>query len=222
VLDKMQFLGSRPVQVLTLFIAVQTAAFYALSRPESAAAELTAPLERIPAQLGRWEQITNERMDARAENILHPDDYILRTLRDEGGRRTAHLFIAYFKTQRGGNMPHSPRNCLPGSGWVPILTGVTNLDVEGDAIAVNRNIVQKGDDRSVVIYWYQTPNRVVANEYWARVYLVTDSIRYNRTDTALVRVVAPVVEGDVERAYLDAEELARDVYLVLNQHIPAL
>ncbi len=91
------------------------------------------------------------------------------------------------------------------------------------SIEVNRVVIQKGLDRSLVLYWYQTHGRVVASEYWGKVYTVLDAIRYNRTDAALVRVIAPVGEGGAEpllRAQHAAEAFAGDVFTELPKFLP--
>jgi EpsI family protein len=53
-------------------------------------------------------------------------------------------------------------------------------------------VVSKAGDRELVIYWYQAHDRAVANEYWSKYYLVADSIRMNRSDGALVRMITPM------------------------------
>ena len=104
----------------------------------------------------------------------------------------------------GPAAPHSPKHCLPGSGWTPSQSGFLDISLpdQNRTITVNRYVVTRGEDSSVVLYWYQSLDRVVASEYLAKVYLVTDAIRFNRTDTALVRVVVPVpkTEGGVDSA----------------------
>jgi EpsI family protein len=91
------------------------------------------------------------------------------------------------------------------------------------AIEVNRVVIQKGLDRSLVLYWYQSHGRVVASEYWGKLYTVVDAIRYNRTDAALVRVVAPVAEQGVDavaRAQKAAEAFATAVFPALPPFLP--
>ena len=58
-------------------------------------------------------------------------------------------------------------------------------------IVVNRFVIQKGLDRQVVLYWYQSHGRVVASEYWSKATSCDDAIRLNRSDAALVRVISP-------------------------------
>ena len=57
-------------------------------------------------------------------------------------------------------------------------------------------MIQKGLDRQLVLYWYQSHGRVVASEYWGKFYLVRDAVRMNRTDAALVRVIVPMAPND--------------------------
>ena len=103
------------------------------------------------------------------------------------------MFVAAFRSQRNGKAPHSPKNCLPGSGWTQLSSDMYPVDIgTAQPIIVNRYVVQFGDQRSLVMYWYQSRDRVVASEYTAKFYVMADAIRLNRTDTALVRVVVPI------------------------------
>ncbi len=80
------------------------------------------------------------------------------------------------------------------------MSDTIRVDIAGRAqpIEINRYIVSKGDERAVVLYWYQSRDRVVASEYRAAAFTAWDALRYNRTDTELVRVVTPVTADGVE------------------------
>ena len=112
--------------------------------------------------------------------------------------RTAHvppisLFIGYFATQRTGQTMHSPQHCLPGAGWTFDSQKYVNIkDVNGQNYKVGEYVISNGETKQFVIYWYQAHGRSVPNEYLAKLYMVTDAIRTNRTDGALVRVITPV------------------------------
>jgi len=89
------------------------------------------------------------------------------------------LFIAYFPTQRKGDTIHSPKNCLPGAGWIPAESSRIWIDQQGgNKIQVNRILVTKGADRALVLYGYQAHSRVILSEYGAKYYLVADAISY--------------------------------------------
>src|SRR5581483_5345803 len=187
------FLRGRATRVLTLVLLAQIALFYTLSHGE--AVPLARPLSEFPAQIGPWRMATEGVVAQDIKDILRADDYLTRDYVDARQSALINLFVTFFKTQRTGQTPHSPRNCLPGTGWVPASSAIVPVSIPGMAtpIEVNRYIVSRGDSRAVVMYWYQSHGRVVASEYKAKIYVVADALRYNRTDTAMVRVVSPVI-----------------------------
>ena len=86
---------------------------------------------------------------------------------------------------------------------------------------VNRYIIAKGDARQVVLYWYWAHDRGVASEYWAKFYLVADSIRMNRTDGALVRITTPMYRGEtVDAAMQRIMPFTSSVTPLLESYIP--
>jgi hypothetical protein len=53
---------------------------------------------------------------------------------------------------------------------------------------------------NVVLYWCQARNGIIACEYSAKIFTVADAIRFNRTDTSLIRLVAGVKDGNTRDA----------------------
>jgi EpsI family protein len=103
------------------------------------------------------------------------------------------LFIGYFPTQRTGQSIHSPQHCLPGAGWAFESSRYTWITADdGKRFHVGEYVISDGTVRQFVLYWYQAHGRSVPNEYAAKLYMIADAIRYNRTDGALVRVISPV------------------------------
>ena len=203
-----------------------------ISRTE--AVPLREPLETFPMQIGQW---TGERLDLEAATLanLGVDDYLDRAYVTPDQSAVA-LYIGYYQSQREGDFIHSPLNCLPGAGWSPlshdrirITTGENGheplpADPTLRGIEVNRYVVQKGLDRRLVLYWYQSHGRVVASEYWGKFYLVADALRMNRTDVALVRVISPI-NGQDQASNQAAERLAvhfvRLMFPLLDRYLPA-
>jgi EpsI family protein len=180
------------------------------------------PLAAFPEQLGDWTG-TDVEITKDIRDILGPGDFLLRVYRPEGERQpSTDLFIAYFPTQRAGDTIHSPKNCLPGAGWTPIDSARVTLSVAGHApFPANRYVIAKGADRLLVVYWYWAHDRAVASEYWAKIYLVTDSIRMNRSDGSLVRLTTQMLPGEsVDAAMVRLLPFAGDVVPLLNQYIP--
>jgi EpsI family protein len=107
------------------------------------------------------------------------------------------LFIGYFPTQRTGQSIHSPQNCLPGAGWNFDSRSYSDLTAaNGRVYHVGEYVISNNGDREFVVYWYQSHGRSIANEYTAKLYMILDAIRMNRTDGAIVRVISPMLPSE--------------------------
>jgi len=132
------------------------------------------------------------------------------------------LFIGYFATQRSGQSIHSPQHCLPGAGWNFESSRYADLDdIEGKHYNVGEYVINNGETRQFVIYWYQAHGRSIANEYKAKAYMLADAIRHNRTDGALVRIITPIARDEqVADARERAVRFTSHVTPYLSQFIP--
>jgi len=155
------------------------------------------PLASLPYQLGEWTG-TDVAMQQDVLDILGPGDFLQRFYENTSASQPyVDLFLAYFPSQRAGDTIHSPKHCLPGSGWLPTESSRISISFPGRApFEANRYVIAKGGDRQLVLYWYWAHDRALASEYWAKFYLVADSIRLNRSDGSLVRVITPLPPGE--------------------------
>lgn len=179
--------------------------------------------ESFPQRIGPWQGQKVEDLTPDVLAVLGVDEYLNRVYH-AGARRALGLYIGYYESQRQGDTIHSPLNCLPGAGWQPLSRSYLSIPVNGGAIIVNQYVIQKGLDRQVVLYWYQSHGRIVANEYWGKFYTVLDAIRLNRTDAALVRVVSPVLEPDSageSAASAQAVDFVKAMFPLLDRYLPA-
>lgn len=177
------------------------------------------PLKELPQQIGQWRQQGEDvRFDRETEKVLRADDYVSRNFESKG--RLASLYVGYYATQRNGATYHSPLNCLPGSGWV--MSDAGRITISPDAAAsfeASRYVIQNGNQRALMIYWYQGRGTSVASEYWAKIYTVLDSVRQRRSDGALVRVMVPLGNSPAE-AEKAAVELASQAATALPPFVP--
>ncbi len=180
------------------------------------------PLASLPLQIGGWTG-TDETLDEETLDILGHPEYIVRDYQDVNQSQPwINLFIPYYASQRTGDTIHSPQHCLPGAGWVPISREVVQITrPDGSSAPVNRYVVSKLGDRQLVLYWFQAHGRIVASEYWAKYYLVADSIRMNRSDGALVRLMTPMRDGEsADEAQARVMKLGSQLLPLLDNYIP--
>jgi EpsI family protein len=222
----LKFLNSRAARIVTALLVLQAAVLYSAIRPEFIPP--SRPLEGMPTTLGSWQLIQSGVIEPEILDVLKADDILNRTYCNSASGdcktsgQAANLFVAGFRTQRTGKAPHSPKNCLPGSGFVPISSGELAVDVgRAVPISVNRYVVASGSERDMVLYWYQSRDRVVANEYKAKFWVMADAIHLNRTDTALVRVIVPVVNRDEAQAQTTATDFVKSFYSTLLNYLPS-
>lgn len=182
---------------------------------------LRTPLEEFPHSFQDWNSndipISSEVLD-----ILGPGDFLLRDYRDQTNGATVNLFIAYFPSQRSGDAIHSPKNCLPGAGWSPVRSDRIRVTLPGNiSFPANRYVIAKGEARQLVLYSYWAHNRVVASEYWAKFYLVADSIRLHRTDGSLVRLTTTLgTRESIESGQRRLLALAEKVVPLIPEYVP--
>jgi EpsI family protein len=178
-------------------------------------------LSRLPAEFNGWKLVRQDPIAADVQAELRADRLLSSDYAHQGTNESANLFVAWFQSQRAGaSQPHSPKVCLPAAGWTPESSGEMAIYATDGKITVNRYIVAKGTERSVVLYWYQTPRRVVAGEWAAKLWLVADAARDRRTDTALVRVVVWSRAGHDAEAEATARGFAGDLYPLLRDYLP--
>ncbi|MCU1325447.1 MAG: hypothetical protein JWN34_817 [Bryobacterales bacterium] len=199
-------LRKHPLSILTLVLVLQAVFFYTASSGD--ATPLSTPLAAFPKTLGEFQLEREGVVEPEVLEILKADDTLTRSYLRPGGVVGPNLFIAYFNTQRTGQSPHSPKNCLPGAGFQPVESGRIDIAVGDETININRFLVSRGETESLVLYWYQSHGRVIAGEFAAKFYLVADSIRKHRSDTALVRVVVPVLRTADNNGRAEAEKTA--------------
>jgi EpsI family protein len=181
------------------------------------------PLSELPTTVGSRSsveiEIDPESLAILGDGVFLNRDYLSHAgpAASPGDRAPISLYIAYFPTQRTGQSIHSPQNCLPGAGWTFLTSGVTQFaDSTGKKYTVGDYLITNGNGTMEVLYWYQLHGRSIASDYAAKLYTLADSIRYGRTDAALVRIITPVVLGE------DRAETRKRVVNFAEQIVPQL
>ena len=177
-------------------------------------------LNSLPSNLGSWTG-TDIPIDQETLDILGPGEFLYRGYESVESSPVS-LFIAYFRSERAGEAPHSPSNCLPGAGWTPTQKAVIRISSpDGTSFPANRYVVSKRGERGLVIYWFQSHNREVASEYLSKYYLVADSIRMNRSDGAMIRLTTDMAKGEsADAAQARVMRFASQILPLLGRYIP--
>lgn len=206
----------RQTFAILLFIVVTVGSTVVVSGREEYIPSRTG-FENFPLTLEEWRG-RSDMIEPIVLDELRLDDYILVDYRNSDAQ-TVNFYVAYYGSQRSGTAAHSPRSCLPGGGWR--IESHTRIFLDPGALDVNRFVIRKGDYRQLVYYWFKQRDRIVANEFAVKWYLLWDALTRNRTDGALVRLttmIAPnedIAEGDERLAAFAASAVPK-----LNDYIP--
>jgi exosortase D (VPLPA-CTERM-specific) len=192
-----------------------------LPRPAEAFPQRAA-FAGFPMQIGPWAG-RSKSLEGIYLDALNLDDYLLADY-DEGARRPVNLYMSYYNSQRKGEAVHSPRSCLPGGGWQLRdfnQRALPRVNIDGRPLRVNRTLIELGNQKQLVYYWFQQRGRVVTNEFAVKWYLFWDALTRHRTDGALVRLIVALPptasEADADRRLTD---LAGRIAPILTRYVP--
>lgn len=130
------------------------------------------------------------------------------------------VYVGYYESQTQGRTIHSPKNCLPGSGWEALQSQQVTIDTPEGARIANQYLLQRENQQALVLYWYQGRGRVEANEYLVKAQLLRDAALRGRSEEALVRIVVPITT-DVATARDVAVGAARELMGAVERALPA-
>jgi len=185
-------------------------------RPKDATAQ-QLPLREFTSNIG-FSHGEDRPFENQVVRAIGADDYINRIYL--GSSLPIELYIGYYKDQRTGDRIHSPKNCLPGSGWEPVHSGRIQIGIQdGVPIVVNGVLVAQGAKRDMVLYWYQAHGRIIASEYWAKFWLVADALNHRSADGAIIRIWTTAADGEAN-SQARAVEFARRVYPQVAKFLP--
>lgn len=207
----------QPLTVLIVILFTAVIGLQGLSN--HAAVPIRKPLSSFPRQInGMIGRDTGIAPDILA--VLGSGEFLSRVYQGPSSS-PLFLYIAYYSKQERGDAIHSPKNCLPGSGWQPVLSDRVRIDLpQGQTIVANRYLVQKDINKQLVLYWYQSHGRTLSSEYWGKIYAVLDAIWLGRTDAAVIRVSTPIEARSEALAQEDLESFIKAFYPLLADYLP--
>jgi EpsI family protein len=176
---------------------------------------LALPLATINRNLAGFSSLDNPALDEGTLRALNPTSYLSRTY--SNGSLNAELFIAFYALQRAGESMHSPKHCLPGAGWEIWNYDSIQVPAAGQAYTVNKYSISRESDRRLVLYWYQSRERIIASEYLGKLLLARDTLLQNATAASIVRLILPDRPGASEIARTFAGELIPQVQLCFGR-----
>lgn len=199
-----------------LMLALTWAFIYFSTRT---AIPVVKPLAKFPANCQEWRMTSQVRFSNEILSVLKPTDYLSREYESLGGRRIR-LYIGYHDGGKESGEIHSPKNCLPGSGWQQVSTERIHLSEQIGKINLVKAVYQKGEIRELFLYWFQIQDRTFSDEYSLKLAGISNAILYGRKDASFIRVSVPF-EADEKGATEAGINFILDIYPLMSDFIPA-
>src|ERR1039457_2113107 len=202
---------------ITVFLLLAIAGLYI-----NLHADITVPMNRpfseFPTQVKDWRMVSRSGFGADILELLKPTDYLARTYTGKDNQ-TIQLYIGYHGGGEGGGEIHSPKHCLPGSGWYEASSIKGNLEIGGKNLNLIRAVYQKGDRKEIFLYWFQVKDKSITDEYSLKLSEIANSMLYRRRDASFIRISVPI-QGSLDQAIIAGEHFIRDFYPAIRGHLP--
>jgi len=174
--------------------------------------------DQFPAQTGAWTLASSTMFSDDVLKVLKPTDYIYsRYINRDGGVVT--LYVGYHDGGKESGEIHSPKHCLPGSGWHQLSNIRRQLDTNGERLNLAQAVYKKGDSSELFLYWFQVRGKSLNDEYSLKLAQITGSLLSRRRDSAFIRVSVSF-SGDELSAQKLGERFIGDFLLVLEEFLP--
>jgi EpsI family protein len=179
---------------------------------------INRPFSEFPAQVGGWSMTAHQEFSADVLNVLKPADYLARQYAAPDGRQVS-LYLGYHSGGKDSGGIHSPKHCLPGSGWYEVSTEKSVADAGGTKINLVRAVYQKGESREMFLYWFQVRDKSLDDEYRLKLAEIMNSVTGRRRDSTFVRISVPY-ETDQAKAEALGRQFIRDFQPVIREFLP--
>ena len=207
----------KPWRFYLLFILLGIAAFYVYTRSE-ADVPINKSLDQFPQKMGDWTMTGQARFDERVLAVLLPTDYLSRSYVDSK-RHKLSLYIGFHNGGPKSGPIHSPKQCLPGSGWNRVNEVVRHVQVKDQSIPYVSAIYQKDSEKQLFLYWFQVRDQIVTNEYALKLAMIKNSVLSNRRDSAFIRLSVMATDNEKQATEI-GEQFIRDFFPAIREALP--
>ncbi len=214
---------SRALITAAVITSLAAAAWQAMPERGTTKVDRVA-LAQFPRTLGDWQKHgPAEILSPAVETALQADEYYSVNMRNVSHDKVVSLFMAWYDDQSQGGV-HSPEICLPSAGWE--IAWLVREDIGpslgmGEGVNINRAIIQKGETRMLVYYWFEQKGKRLAWDFGAKIELLKDAIKTGRTDGGIVRLTTLIYPNETDaEAEARLNEMAKEVLTPLHNYMP--
>jgi len=185
--------------VATILILLVTAALQAsINQGQESSAEASTAMESlgIPDQILEFRQArTDLPIPESLREELETNTILMREYVSSSGWPVQLTIVHAGKSRRS---LHFPEVCFAGQGWE---TADKTLIPVGLGFIAQGLVVQKGENREAVLYWFKTGNDSTANYAMNTYYWSRETLMMRNPGSQLIRLSTRIDEGNETRAF---------------------
>lgn len=202
---------------VVIYILIIIAGFY-INVHSVVGVPINKSFSEFPFHIKGWNMVSKSIFDEDVLKKLKPTDYMLMKYIGSDNM-PVDLYIGYHNGGKESGQIHSPKNCLPGSGWFLLREDNMSINIGSKDINFVRALYQKGEEKEMFLYWYMVKGRTLSNEYALKLAEITNSFLYGRKEAAFIRVSVPF-ESDENKAFSVGTKFIKDFYPTIEEFLP--
>lgn len=179
---------------------------------------MKASFSRFPTEVSQWRMTRESQLSDQVQSVLKASDVLMRQYVNPQGERVE-LYIGYHDGGKGSGEIHSPKHCLPGSGWMELSTARTQMSAADDRLNLVRAVYQKGDSSELFLYWFQVRGKSLSEEFSLKAAQIVNSVLHRRRDAAFIRISVPF-QSDEQKAAAIGERFVSDFLPAIRSFLP--
>jgi len=180
---------------------------------------LPRPLDDFPVTVGPWRLVRDSRFDQAVLDVLKPTSYLARRYANADGA-VVELYVGYHDGAAQAGPVHSPKNCLPGSGWYEVASHPATIPLRGGKFDAVQAEYSKGATTEFFLYWFEVSGCGVTNEYAMKILELVQAVRHGRRDASFIRISTPEITSK-EQAAMHLIAFAQAVSPLLQDYLPS-
>lgn len=141
----------------------------------------------LPVAFGQWHGRDVADNIQNLMDWLGTDKMIFRSYKNGVTGQVVTLYVAYYPDMVASDAAHAPEVCYPGQGWTINANERARFALGGEDVTVKRLYIKKGDIKEVVFSWWQSEDRVIAENSAFRLHLIGNSLLNKNTASLWVR-----------------------------------
>jgi EpsI family protein len=202
---------------MTVYILFALVALYLATHADTAV-PINKPFTDFPVRRGGWQMTYQQQFTEGELAVLKPTDYLSRQYVSPDGQRVS-LYLGYHSGGKGTGGIHSPKHCLPGSGWYEVSSAKAVVPVAGESVNLVKAVYQKGEGKELFLYWFQVRDASLNDEYQLKFAEITNSATSRRRDSTFIRISVPF-ESDRGKAEAVGLQFINDFLPVIREFLP--